>query len=137
MAAEKETRTPEQRREDKRLYGEMDRKAKHLDPTKLAVYLATKGTHAKRQKLKEIFMEQGGDLGASMTIFEEEQLVDSRKVKQDWIPMTKQEIHDKFGPTAGDAIIEALKKDKAKIKVVEKNGILVLETKLKPFQRQP
>lgn len=55
----------------------MDRDAKTLPPADLAIYIATKGSHKKRQKLRHMFLSQGRDLGVAMTLFQTDERVQS------------------------------------------------------------
>ena len=108
-----EPRTEEERKYDKRIASEMDRRARStLSTAQMAVYIATKGSHQKKRKLREIYLQNGNDLAVAVNLFEESVVTERNKNSQSWVPMTALEVMAKYGEAAGTEIIESLKKAK-------------------------
>ena len=103
-------RSENERKEDKRIDAEMRRKTSELNPEQLAAWAATKGSHAKRQKLRELYMQNGHDMGMTLKLFTEETHLDVKSKSQKWTPMTMSELKKKFGEEAAQVIADDCEK---------------------------
>lgn len=81
--------------ERKRLYGKMAWETKHLTPQALAIYTAAKGCHKKRQKIMELFVESGCDLGMAMTLYMDKDNIERKANTAKWCPMTAKQMKDR------------------------------------------
>ena len=80
--------------ERKRMYGMMDYHAQTLSPAALAVYAATKGQHNKRQKMMELFLSQGRDMGMAMNLYISTESIDQQANSAKWEPLTAKQMKD-------------------------------------------
>ena len=95
-------------RERKRLFALMDRQSKSLPPQALAVYMSCKGNHKKRDKLVELFLTYGNDIGATMSIFSTTERIDKKDEVEQYVPMSYKQLIEKFGEDAATQIATAL-----------------------------
>ena len=54
--------------EQERVYAQMDRASSKLPPADLAIYLASKGSHKKRQKLRDLYGSNSYDTPNHITL---------------------------------------------------------------------
>jgi hypothetical protein len=80
--------------ERKRLYGQMDNQAQHLTPAALATYAASKGNHKKRQKILELFIANGRNMGMAMNLYMDIENIERQGSVASWQPMTAKQIQD-------------------------------------------
>ena len=97
--------------ERKRLYARMDREAKQLSPQALAVYLASKGRHNKRQKMCDLYLTNGRNLGMTMELFSSTEQVDEQGSKQERKPMTFKDVENKFGAAGAQELAQRLERE--------------------------
>lgn len=89
----------------------MDNQANQLNPELFAEYVKLKGRQ-KKAKLLEMFFQNGERIHSAMDLFLERERVESFKLDEAWRPMTRQQIHDRYGKEAGERKVQALLKDK-------------------------
>ena len=80
--------------ERKRLYGQMDREVQHLSPAALATYAASKGNHKKRQKILELFLSNGRNMGMTMNLYMDIENIERQATIASWQPMTAKQMQD-------------------------------------------
>ena len=72
----------------------MDRESQHLSPAALATYAASKGKHKKRQKILELFLSNGRNMGMTMNLYMDIENIERQATIASWQPMTAKQIQD-------------------------------------------
>ena len=93
----------------KRLYAQMDRDAKYLSPEALALFTSSKGKHKKRERLLDLFISNGKNLGMVMNLYAQTEQESKEEAQEGSIPMTEIEIVAKYGQEMGDKIMKDCK----------------------------